>query len=416
MNFEPFALPLKRVMPNGVVLYHIPGDGKGSVRLDVLFDGGYGVQSKPLQAMFVNRMLREGCEGLSANEISYRLDYYGAWIDMFSSQNCNHLTLHSLSKHFHPLLELLESMVKFPLFPEENLETVRKNNRSYFVVNSRKVDILSQRHFEHSLWGDEHPLGHIVVPEDYDAITRDDLLEYYGEVYGSANCTIFVAGSVDEEMLAAIEKHFGSEPWGTCSRVRPFYVQEPCPAYGRKTVHVDGSLQSSVKLGFMAMDAGDSDFFKFRFLSVLLGGYFGSRLMSNIREENGYTYHIAAEVDAYGCHNAFMISSEAANEYVVPLLNEVHREIAGLVEKPAPDEEVELVRNYIMGELCREYEGVSAKSEVFINAWLSGESFDSVNEYIKVVESVTADELHDVAKRYLATENLIEIVVGAASV
>ena len=128
MNFEPFALPLKRVMPNGVVLYHIPGDGKGSVRLDVLFDGGYSVQSKPLQAMFVNRMLREGCEGLSANEISYRLDYYGAWIDMFSSQNCNHLTLHSLSKHFHPLLELLESMVKSPLFPEENLETVRKNN------------------------------------------------------------------------------------------------------------------------------------------------------------------------------------------------------------------------------------------------------------------------------------------------
>ena len=416
MNFEPFALPVTKVMPNGVVLYHIPGDGKGSVRFDILFDGGYGVQSKPLQAMFVNRMLREGCEGLSANEISYRLDYYGAWIDMFSSQSCNHLTLHSLSKHFYPLLELLESVVKTPLFPEDNLETVRRNNRSYFVVNSHKVDILSQRHFEHSLWGGEHPLGHIVVPEDYDAITRDDLLEYYRRVYGSANCTIFVAGSVDEAMLAAIEKHFGSETWGTGEAVQPFLVQKPSPEYGRKTVYVDGVLQSSVKLGFMAMDAGDSDFFKFRFLSVLFGGYFGSRLMSNIREENGYTYHIAAEVDAYGCRNAFMISSETANEYVEPLLDEVYREMERLVEKPAPAEEVELVRNYIMGELCREYEGVSAKSEVFINAWLSGESFSSVNEYIEVVASVTADELHDVAKKYLARKNLIEIIVGAASV
>jgi predicted Zn-dependent peptidase len=335
---------------------------------------------------------------------------------MYSSQNCNHLTLFSLVKHFCPLLELLEKVVKTPLFPEENLDTVKKNNKSYFMVNSHKVDVLSQRHFEHSLWGAEHPLGHIVVPEDYDAMTREDILQYYNAVYGSANCTIFIGGSVDERMISAIEELFGCDNRGAQKLSTSFEVSAPVPIYSRKNVRVEGALQSSVKIGFMAMDSGDDDFFKFRFLTVLLGGYFSSRLMSNIRERNGYTYHIAAKVDAYGRRNAFMVSSETANEYVEPLIKEVYNEIGALLEKPVSDNELELVRHYIMGELCREYEGVSAKSEVFINTCLSGESFDSVNQYIKAVSSITSEKLYYVAKKYLSRENMIEIVAGATSV
>ena len=86
--------------------------------------------------------------------------------------------------------------------------------------------------------------------------------------------------------------------------------------------------------------------------------------MSNIREENGYTYHIAAELDAYGHRTAFMISSETANEYVDSLVEEVYRELKLLLSEPASESEVELVRNYILGELCREYEGLSARYDL----------------------------------------------------
>ena len=171
-------------------------------------------------------------------------------------------------------------------------------------------------------------------------------------------------------------------------------------------------MQSAVKMGFMAMDSAHPDFHKFRFLCVLLGGYFGSRLMSNIREENGYTYQIMAEMDAYGKGNAFMISSEAATEYVEPLIKEVYRELERLVAEPVSEAEMQLVRNYIMGELCREYEGQSAKSEVFINAWLSGVGFESVNRYIDEIKSVTAADLQCLAREYFKKENMIEVVVG----
>ena len=162
----------------------------------------------------------------------------------------------------------------------------------------------------------------------------------------------------------------------------------------------------------MAMEVSNPDFHKFRFLTVLLGGYFGSRLMSNIREENGYTYHISAEVDAYGKRNAFMITSETANEYVELCIKEIYKELKALCEDTITDSEVEHVRNYILGEMCRECEGLTAKSEIFVNAWLSGESFASVNDYLEVVKTVTAAELSRVAKLYFRPENMIEIVVG----
>ena len=412
VSVNDLALPQKRVMSNGVCLYHLAGPRKGVVRLDVLFKGGYGVQKKPLQAMFVNRMLREGAGGLSADDISRKLDYYGAWVDMYSSQGCNHLTLYTMSKHFVPLVQLLETIIKEPEFPDENLETVKRNNKSYFMVNSRKVDVVSQRYFENSLWGDGHPLAHIVCPDDYDAITREDILDYYGRMYNNKNCSLFVAGDVNEEMFEALQRCFGDKEWGTGEQLADVVVPEPCQQPGPRKIAVDGTMQSCVKIGFMAIDSSHPDYHVFRFLTVLLGGYFGSRLMSNVREENGYTYHIEAEVDAYGVRNAFMITSETDHDNVEPLVKEVYKEIRRLVDEPIPDSEVELVRSYIMGELCREYEERFAKSEVFINAWLSGESFESVNRYLETVRTVTSADLHRVAKAFLDRDNIIEIVVG----
>ena len=281
------------------------------------------------------------------------------------------------------------------------------------MVNSRKVDVVSQRYFENSLWGDGHPLGHVVEAADYDAITRDDIVGYYNNYYGSCNCTMFLSGNADEAMISALNDCFGAEAWGCekeCAAVEPL---PPSSCLSRRFIQVPGTMQSAVKIGFMAMDATHPDYHKFRFLCVLLGGYFGSRLMSNIREDNGYTYHISAELDAYGCRNAFMISSETATEYVEPLIKEVYKELDRLVDEPVATDEIELVRNYIMGELCREYEGQSAKSEVFINAWLSGVDFASVNSYIDEIKEITPAELHRLACLYFKRENMIEIVVGA---
>lgn len=413
MDVQELPLPVVRNLPNGIPLYNISGDNSPALRLEILFKGGYAIQDKPLQATITNRMLREGAGKMTGQEISQKLDYYGAWIETYSSQNCNHLVLYSLSKHFLSIVKLLEDIIKNPTFTEDNLELVKRNGKACFEINSQKVDIVSQRYFENALWGTEHPLAHIVETSDYDNITRDDVKSYYRKVYNSNNCVIFLSGELTNDIYEGLSNCFGLEKWGSDNIIDKQSVQPPTTEYGKRKVSLPNSIQSDVKIGFMAMDASHENFHAFRFLSVLLGGYFGSRLMSNIREENGYTYHIASEVDAYGHHNAFMISSETANEYVTPCINEIYKEIKRLYTEPIPETEVEHVRNYILGEMCRECEGMTAKAEVFVNAWLSGNDLSSVNEYLKVVKSITAQELSAVAKRWFGNDRpMIEIVAG----
>lgn len=403
-------MPHKAVLSNGVPVYIIKGGTQDVLRIDLLVRGGYSIQERPLQALFTNRMLREGTSDYKAEEISRLLDYYGAWIEMYSLQECNRITLYTLGRYLEPMLDMLESMVKRPLFPSENLETIRANNKAFYHINSRKVDVVAQRHFEKAIWGENHPLGHIVCAEDYDAITEELLRKYHSLYYGSQSMAFFISGNVDDKCVAAIEKRFG-DIWGSNENI-DFAVAPPVSVPGASKVKIDGVLQSGIRVGRMVMDTSHPDFHRFRFLTVILGGYFGSRLMSNIRERNGYTYHIEAEIDAYGSRNAFMISTETDNEYVEPLLAEVDKELKRLRDEYVPKEELELVRNYTLGELCREYEGVLPKAEVFISLWLSGQPFEAVNDYLDTVCSVSQTELRSLAQEYLSLEQMSQIVVG----
>ena len=403
-------MPHKAVLSNGVPVYIIKGGTQDVLRIDLLVRGGYSIQERPLQALFTNRMLREGTSDYKAEEISRLLDYYGAWIEMYSLQECNRITLYTLGRYLEPMLNMLESMVKRPLFPSENLETIRANNKAFYHINSQKVDVVAQRHFEKAIWGENHPLGHIVCAEDYDAITEELLRKYHSLYYGSQSMAFFISGNVDDKCVAAIEKRFG-DIWGSNENI-DFAVAPPVSVPGASKVKIDGVLQSGIRVGRMVMDTSHPDFHRFRFLTVILGGYFGSRLMSNIRERNGYTYHIEAEIDAYGSRNAFMISTETDNEYVEPLLAEVDKELKRLRDEYVPKEELELVRNYTLGELCREYEGVLPKAEVFISLWLSGQPFEAVNDYLDTVCSVSQTELRSLAQEYLSPEQMSQIVVG----
>ena len=285
-------------------------------------------------------------------------------------------------------------------------------NKSHFLINSRKVDVVAQRHFEKAIWGSEHKFGRLVCAEDYDAVTVELLREYYGNVYGSQNCTIFLSGKFDDCEVGKLGDYFGKEQWGASSRVSIDDLPPLASMRGRVNVKVDDTMQSGIKIGMMAVDSSHPDFYTLKYLSVLLGGFFGSRLMTNVRERNGYTYHIEADLSAFGHRNAFSVTSEAANEYVQPLIDEVYNEFHRLQTEPVFVEEMEKLRNCTLGELCREYEGVLAKADVFINTWLSGEAFDGVNSYLDVVRNASPDDFMRLACKYLIPENMVEVVAG----
>lgn len=414
-QIEHFSIvePERRVMRNGVPLNIIQVGDEDVVRFDLLVKGGQWNQSQPLQAMFTNRMLREGTSSLTSAQIAEKLDYYGAWLDLSSAVNYGFITLYSLSKYFPKTLEIVASMVKEPIFPEKELDVILNVNKQQFQVNARRVDVMARKRLNRALFGIQHPLGRYAELEDYDRIDCEVLQKYYRTYYHSGNSSIYVSGKVTPAIIRYVEQHFGESEWGDTSLKASFKEYTPQTETGKYIfVEKEDALQSSLKMGCFSLPQQHPDYLKFRVLVTLFGGYFGSRLMSNIREEKGYTYGICAGLVNYPKTGVLGISTEAANEYIQPIITEIGKEMDRLCAEKVSEQELEMVRNYMLGDMCRSYESAFSLSDAWIFIETTGLGTDFFERSLEAIREVTADEILTLAQTYFCKENLIAVVAG----
>lgn len=405
--------PERMLLSNGVLLNVLNAGDNEVTRIDLLVGGGRWQQTQPLQALFTGRMLREGTRRYTAVEIAEKLDYYGAWLELSSASEYTYITLYSLNKYLLETLDVLESIIKEPTFPEKELGVVVDNNVRQFLVNSSKVDFLAHRGLVKALFGEQHPCGKLVQEEDYHRITPSVLRAFYQRFYHSENCSIYLSGKVTDDCIQRIEAMFGKEPFGTDFR-RPEKKEFTPVTFLEKRVFIErpDALQSAVRMGMITLDCIHPDYLKLKVLITLFGGYFGSRLMSNIREEKGYTYGISAGLLSYPQQGVLVIGSETANEYVEPLIGEVYHEIERLQNERVSDEELSMVKNYMLGEMCRGYESAFSLADAWIFVQTSGLQDTYFADALKAVKEVTAEEIRELAGKYLCKEKLKEVVSG----
>ena len=410
-NFH-IQTPVRTTLPNGIPLAVINAGEQEVVRMDVLFSGGRWQQSQKLQALFTNRMLREGTTKYTAATIAEKLDYYGSWLELSSSSEYAYITVYSLNKYLAKTLEVVESMIKEPLFPQKELQTILDTNIQQYLVNTSKVDFLAHRSLLKSLYGEQHPCGKIVMEEDYHTITPEVLREFYERYYHSGNCPIFLSGKVTDDIISRVTDIFGI-PFGQYQLQMP-KLSFPFAAIPEKRIFTEreDAMQSAVKMGCTTITREHPDYPKLRVLMTLFGGYFGSRLMSNIREDKGYTYGISAGVVFYPDSGLLIVSTETDNEYVEPLIQEVYHEIDRLHQEPVSAEELRMVRNYMLGEMCRSYESPFSLSDAWIFIATSGLKDDYFARSLQAVNEITPAEIQDLAQRYLCKETLKEVIAG----
>lgn len=410
-NFH-IQTPVRTTLPNGIPLTVINAGEQEVVRMDVLFSGGRWQQSQKLQALFTNRMLREGTTKYTAATIAEKLDYYGSWLELSSSSEYAYITVYSLNKYLAKTLEVVESMIKEPLFPQKELQTILDTNIQQYLVNTSKVDFLAHRSLLKSLYGEQHPCGKIVMEEDYHTITPEVLREFYERYYHSGNCSIFLSGKVTDDIISRVTDIFGI-PFGQYQLQMP-KLSFPFAAIPEKRIFTEreDAMQSAVKMGCTTITREHPDYPKLRVLMTLFGGYFGSRLMSNIREDKGYTYGISAGVVFYPDSGLLIVSTETDNEYVEPLIQEVYHEIDRLHQDPVSAEELRMVRNYMLGEMCRSYESPFSLSDAWIFIATSGLKDDYFARSLQAVNEITPAEIQDLAQRYLCKETLKEVIAG----
>lgn len=409
----PFAFrkPAKQVLSNGTPLYVIEGGGQEVVRVDFVFSVGQWHQNQKLQALFTCRMLREGCQGYSSAVFAEQLDYYGAWLELSVAMNRTFVTLYTLKKFFPQTVGLVQHMLFGPTFSEERLQTIRANNKAQFMVNMQKGDVLAMRALRANVYGATHPCGMSAEIEDYDALNTSLLADFHGRYYGSRNCTIYLSGSIDDKVISHIDSLFGSVEWGgAASAEERNYSMSPAMDKSTVIVHPE-SVQSSIRMGCLLMDVKGVDYLPMRVLNTVLGGYFGSRLMKNIREEKGYTYHISSDLVTNTSQVLFMVGSEAVADKSEEVICEVRREMLRLQTQLVSDDELRMVRNYMTGEICRNYEGAFSLTDAYIFMEHLGLPQTHIEDTVEAIQTTDAARLQQLALQYLHPDSLYTVVV-----
>lgn len=399
-------------LTNGIPLYYLNAGDEEVVKMDFVFEAGAWQQHERLLAGFTVYMLQEGTKKYTASEIAEKFDYCGSYIHLAVDQNFALVSIISLNKHLPEIMEVLEDVIKHPVFPLHGFEVLREKQKQKFLLENEKVKTLCQKKFSAILFGEEHPYCVNNAIEDFDKLDREKLRTFHSNYYHANNCRIVVAGRVTEDVLSLIEEHFGSDDWSREKQSEKSFDITPAE---EKYHHVkkENGMQSAIRMGRHWVHKSHPDYDALAILVAVLGGYFGSRLMANIREDKGYTYGIGAYVIGLKNASYMVISTEVGNEYLEGTLSEINKELTRLQTELIPNEELETVKSYLIGEFLRDFDGPFALASSFKSINDFGLDYDFYDKYLKTVNTITPERIQQLAKEYLSLDDMFTVVAGA---
>ncbi len=402
----------KEKLNNGIEFFSINAGSQEITKIEFVFKAGMYYQSAVLIASTANTLIESGTKSYTANQISDGIDFFGSFLELEVGQDFAIITLYSLNKYLDESLKFIEEVIKSPIFPADEFKIHLANKKQKHLINSQKVDILARREFTELLFGKEHPYGVQVKENDFERLTLDDIKTFFNDHYHSGNCTIIASGHLPNDIVNTLNTFFGNNNWGNTTKIKTNVVAIETTKQQKHFIERPDAIQSAVKVGRLMFNKTDPDYFKFQVLNTILGGYFGSRLMANIREDKGYTYGIGSGLASFVNGGYFAISTEVGADVTKQTLEEIYKELAGLRKDLVSDNELETVRNYILGHFLRSVDGPFSLADKFKGIWEFGLDYSYFDNYFKAVKTVTPKELRDLANKYLKEEDLIECVVG----
>ncbi|MDD2799492.1 MAG: pitrilysin family protein [Bacteroidales bacterium] len=403
--------PIHKTLSNNIDLYLIDMGVTNVMRIDFMFAAGKWQQDKNLTATFVNQLLKEGAGGLSSKEIAEKLDFYGAWVQNSVTQHNSYLTFYILNKYISELLPLIELIVKLPTFPENEFLTIVERNKQLHVINQEKVDHLCLELSVNQLYGANHPYGKHASISDFEQLTTEDLHQYYNKYYHSDNCKIMLTGKLSGEAIQLIEEQFGKSIWGNPSTTADkICTTSPSLEMRSKIIKTEAN-QSAIRIASHTISRDHTDYHGLKVLNTIFGGYFGSRLMTSIREEKGYTYGIGSSISTQQQGSHLSISSQTGFENVDLLIDAVFDEMKKLQDAKIDSDELECARNYMLGDYARSFDGPFAIADAHISLLANHLSSDYYKKQIETIRNIDANTLQTLAQKYL---NMVQYYISIA--
>jgi zinc protease len=407
-----FNEPNKFFLNNGIPVFSINSGSQDVVKIDLLFEAGSVRQPKPLVASSANMMLKEGSSKYSSSQIAELLDYHGAFIETINQKDQSIVSLYSLNKHLEKLLPVLADISFTPSYPEKEFDVFIQKQRQEYLVNIEKVKYLAMQKFNQLIFGQNNPYGRRFELSDFDELKSNDLSNFHKRFYNAANCKLIISGKVNDEIFGLLNFNFGNIKAGPVHKNTNLNFEVPENEDRKNFIFKENAMQSAIRMGKILFNKTHPDFMGLTVLNTVFGGYFGSRLMMNIREDKGFTYGIGSGLVSLHNSGFFFITSEVGADVSKDAINEIYKELRKLTEEKIPEDELNLVRNYMLGSFMRSIDGPFALAEKYKSVLEYNLDFDYYLKFIETIKNITSNDLLNLAQKYFTEDSMIELLVG----
>lgn len=410
-----FNLQLKQskqyTLDNGVPVYSINAGAQEVTSIELVFYAGNWYEDQNIVAGTTNFLLKNGTSKRTAFEINDHFEYNGAYLNRNCYNETANITLHCLSKHLKKVLPVVEELLTDSIFPQEELAIYKQNQTQRLKVSLQKCDFVANRFIDEYLFSFNHPYGRYTSIPDFEAIEQEQVVKFYNDYYVNGKCIIFVAGNLPADIYQQLNSVFGHLPLNKNPLPEKSFIIQPSGQQKHRIINDANGVQGAIRIARPFPNRRHPDFMKAQVLNNVFGGFFGSRLMSNIREDKGYTYGIHSYFQNHVAESAWMVSTEAGRDVCEATINEVYKEMKILREEQVDDEELLLVRNYMIGSILGDLDGPFQIINRWKNYVLNGLDESYFYNSINTIKSITSEEVQALAQKYLVPEEFYELVV-----
>jgi zinc protease len=399
--------PEKITLPNGLTIVFVHGGEQEVTKIEFVFKAGKWFETKSGIAYFTTHLLQKGTATKSSYQISELFDQHGISVEVNPGFDFSSIALYGLSKNIYQSFGLVKEMLSQPTFPDIELQQAKDIYVQGLRINLEKTSYLASKQLRQNLFGVNHPYGKDASVEDVNALTRDSLFIFHQqrftdfEVICSGNITPIIKDAIIHLVTSFTKYELGE-------------AEKHAIITGEKKQHIEkqGSVQSSIRMGKRSIGRTHDDYAALLLLNHIFGGYFGSRLMKNIREEKGLTYGIYSSLSPLKNDCFITIGADVNKENRELTVEEIKKELQALRETAIDSNELETARNHFIGSMQSEITTPFAHADKIKSSILHNLPQGFYQSLILKIDTLTQDDLQRTAKKYFDEESFIEVSVG----
>ncbi|ALJ01372.1 hypothetical protein DC20_10470 [Rufibacter tibetensis] len=401
--------PEVRQTPSGARLHIFKNSIQPVVRVEFVFKAGKWYQPKAGVASLTAKMLKEGTRYHNAKEIADAVDFYGASLDVAHGYDRSTVTLYCLAKFLPSLLPLAFEIIQQPSFPEEEFSLLKQRVIQTLAVDKQKNSYLATEAYTSALYGQDHPYASYISEEDIIATEIKDLKDFHHQSYIFHDAEIFITGDINESQIEVISKAVKDH---TPSAIVQPQISTLAPKTGLLKSSTANDMQASLRIGKPILKSSHPEYPALYLLNHVLGGYFGSRLMKNIREDKGYTYGIYSSISHKEHGSLFSIGTDIKGDKINETLEEVSKELTTLKEEPVSAEELATTKKHLAGKFLSDHATLFDKMDKYKSNVIMGLDKDFYTQLLVKIQSLSEIDLLEVANKYFNEDSLLKVVAG----